>query len=331
MSIQEQPLIWALFCLCLLVSFALSGMEAGVFALSRLRIRQQMRAGRASAKLLYEYLENAESFLWTILVGNTLANVLSFGWLVVILRRVLDGNIAWFVVAYAVVVFLFYALFDLLPKMLFRQFPNRLCILLARPFRMLRFLLRPLVGLVQSISELLVHWRGGQALKPRVFGNREELRLLMQESTQGLTSEEKVLINKVLDFQSLTVRQAMKPLTKAVILPAQAQAKQALALCREHNFTRFPVRETRQGSERIVGLLSCNDLLYRLDVNPATPVTEYVRPALYLDEDIRLELAMRRMQRAGQRLAIVLGRDRRETGVISLQDILKAIFGEVNL
>ena len=54
-------------------------------------------------------------------------------------------------------------------------------------------------------------------------------------------------------------------------------------------------------------------------------------PALYLDEELRLEAALKRMQRSGQRLAIVLGRDRRETGIVSLQDILQVIFGEVRL
>jgi len=68
-----NPLIWTAFIACLAVSFVLSGMEAGVFALSRLRIRQQMRAGKASAKVLHDYLENPENFLWTILVGNTVA------------------------------------------------------------------------------------------------------------------------------------------------------------------------------------------------------------------------------------------------------------------
>src|SRR5260370_40588090 len=61
--------------LCLATSFLMSGMEAGVFALSRLRIRQQMRSGNPRAHALYAHLENPQNFLWTILVGNTLANV----------------------------------------------------------------------------------------------------------------------------------------------------------------------------------------------------------------------------------------------------------------
>ena len=58
---------------------------------------------------------------------------------------------------------------------------------------------------------------------------------------------------------------------------------------------------------------------------------DYIKPALYLNDEMRLEEALRRMQRSGQRLAIVLGRDQRELGIVSLQDILKFIFGEVSL
>src|SRR5215468_2831967 len=104
-------LIWGFFAVCLVLSFVLSGMEAGVFALSRLRIRQQMRAGSPSAKVLHDYLENPENFLWTILVGNTVANLLILGWLVVVLHRGLSVHRFWFIVIYSVIVLLFYAFF----------------------------------------------------------------------------------------------------------------------------------------------------------------------------------------------------------------------------
>ena len=63
----------------------------------------------------------------------------------------------------------------------------------------------------------------------------------------------------------------------------------------------------------------------------AGPVNAHLQPALFLEEDLRLEVALRRMQRGGQRLAVVLGRDNVETGILSLEDILKIIFGEVKL
>ncbi len=328
---QSEFFIWILFVGCVVLSFLLSGMEAGVFALSRLRIRQRMRAGSGSARLLHDYLENPENFLWTILVGNTLANFFILGWLVMILYHVLGGHPVWFALVYFVLAVLFYALSDLLPKMLFRNFPTRLCILLVRPFRLVHLILRPIVAMVERVSDWLLRWSGGQVFTGRLFGNREELRLLMQEASPALTSEERTMINRVLDLQTLTVRQAMTPLAQAISIRAEEPIEQVLALARERKLTRLPVVAARDGQDRVIGMLNVNALLFNAPPAASVHAGDTLKPALFLEEDLRLELALRRMQRSGQRLGIVLGRDRRETGVISLEDILKVMFGEVRL
>ncbi len=326
-----QRIIWVAFGLCLILSFVLSGMEAGVFALSRLRIRQQVRAGRRSAALLHAYLENPENFLWTILVGNTVANFLALGWVFVVLHRSIGSHTVLFTVLYAAIILLFYAVSDLLPKMLFRLYPTRLSVFFAPAFRVIHAVLRPLVALVEWCSDLLLRWRGGKVFTGHLFGNREELRLIMQESTQTLTTEERAMINRVLDLQALTVRQAMLPLDQAVTADARTKVSELLALAHERRLTRFPVWDTRDGVRKVVGIASLNPMLYQPNLDPERPVGELMKPALFLEEDSRLEVALRRMQRGAQRLAIVLSRDRREIGILSLQDVLKAIFGEVNL
>jgi len=322
---------WLIIAACLALSFLLSGMEAGVFALSRLRVRQHMRAGRPSARLLHGFLQNPENFLWTILVGNTLVNFAFLGWVVVALHEALAGRWIWFAVVFGAVVFLFYALFDLLPKMLFRSYPNRLCMSSARPFRLVHVVLRPFVSLVEHVSALLLHWTGGKAFSGHLFGNREELRQFMQESAQAFTSEERVMINRVLDLQNLTVRQITKPLAEVLTVSAQAPTSDVLKLAHERGLTRLPAWETRDGQQRIAGLITLSTLLFQPGLDPAKPVAERVKPALYLEEDARLEVALRRMQRSGQRLAVVLGRDQREVGIVTLEDILKVMFGEVKL
>ena len=141
---ETDVLGWVVLTVCLALSFLLSGMEAGVFALNRLRVRQMARAGRPSAKLLHGFLENPERFMWTILVGNTLANFFILGWMVTKLYEWLPGHGVWLVAVFMVVVFLFYALFDLLPKMLFRVHPNQFCLWAANVFQLVHFTLRPL-------------------------------------------------------------------------------------------------------------------------------------------------------------------------------------------
>jgi CBS domain containing-hemolysin-like protein len=324
-------LIWVLFGACLVLSFILSGMEAGVFALSRLRIRQQMRAGKRTAQVLHNYLEHPENFLWTILVGNTVANFIIFGWMIVILHGALRGHVGRFVLLFSGAVFLFYVLFDLLPKMLFRSFPNRLCLMLARPFGIVHFVLRPLVAVVEWVSRMLLRWSGGKTFTGHLFGNREELRLVMQESAQAFSSEERAMINRVLDLQSLTVRQAMKLFPPDGRVSMDTPVSEVLAIGRQTQAIRMPVWEKRENRQRIAGLVNVNGLLFNSNLEPNRRMADFLQPALFVDEDMRVEVALRRMQRSGQRLAVVLGRDGRELGTLDLQDVLEVIFGEVSL
>ena len=328
-------MLWALFIpvllLCMAVSFILSGMEVGVLALNRLRIRNLMRKGGRRARLLHGWLEQPENFLWTILVGNTLANFLGGGLVVYALHRQFKEAPGWFALWVLVMALLFYIWCELLPKMLFTRYPNRLTLLVAPFFRLIHFLLRPLVGVTTTLSDGLLRWTGGRVFTGHLFANRDELRRLMQESAQGMTSEERVLINRVLDLQNLTVRSVAVPWAKVVTVETTTPMKNVMELFRQRQFTRMPVCESRTGRARVAGVLSLGRLLFQSEVDERKLAADYLQPALYLDEELRLEDALRAMQRSGQRLGIVLARDQSELGVVSLEDILKAVFGEVSL
>ncbi|MGO8766900.1 MAG: CNNM domain-containing protein [Limisphaerales bacterium] len=324
-------LSWLVLGLALLLSFLFSGMEAGVFALNQLRVRRLARMGQRSAKLLRRFLDNPERFLWTILVGNTLANFLILGFLLAKIHEWFFGRRLAIIAVFALIVFMFYAFFDLLPKMLFRSFPNQLCLAVAGIFRPVNFVLRPLVSLVEGASQTILGITGGHIYTGRLFGSREEMRAVMRESAPALTSEEHAMINRVLDLQNRTVRQITIPLDQIITVQAHTSLGEALALAREKKFSRLPVWEMRDGKSRIGGMLMMGPLLFRQDLDLARPVSAHLSPALFFGEDTRLEVALRRMQRAGERLGVVLARDGREMGIISLEDILKVIFGDMKL
>ena len=324
-------LIWFALGLCLLLSFLLSGMEAGVFALNRLRVRRLARGGNVSAQVLNRFLEKPEEFLWTILVGNTLVNFIFLGWFIAKLHEFFSGQLALVIAIFVAVVFLFYSFFDLLPKMLFRTYPNRLCLRAARIFRIVYLLLRPFVAVAEGVSNLALRWTGARAFTGRLFGNREELRAVMAEAASALTGEEHAMVNRVLDLQHFKVEQISVPLEKTISIDAQKTLRDALVLAREKNLSRLPVWEMRDGKKRIAGLLDVTALLFLETLDENKTVAEFMSPAIFLEADTRLEIALRRMQRAGQRLAIVLTPDRREAGIVSLEDILKLMFGEVKL
>jgi len=323
-----------LLALCFVASFLLSGMEAGVFALNRLRIRRLARGGQKSAQILNRFLEKPERFLWTILVGNTLANFLILGWILAELHTGFLGQPrahVWIVLLFAAIVFLFYAFFDLLPKMLFRAHPNSLCLSAARMFRVINFLLSPVVLLVEDVSQFILHWTGGRVFKGQLFGNREEMRAVMRQSGEALTEDEHTMVNRILDLQNYTVGQIARPLAGTVSVDAATPLRAAITLAKEKNLSRLPVWEDRDGKRRVAGLLDVGPLLFRESLDTERPASACMLPAVFVNEGIRLEVALRLMQRAGQRLAIVLSRERTEIGIVTLKDILKVMFGEMKL
>ena len=295
-------LLVALFCVTL--SFLFSGMETAVLALNRFRIRQGMRSGDRRAAVLHGFLQNPEDFLWTILVGNTVVNFVLFSLCVMRLpdwaghSRVAEG------VVFLAGVFTFYIVCELAPKTLFQRYPNRLALAWAGPFRLIHRLLAPLVAVVAWFSRGLLHWTGGQAHTGHLFGSREELRFIMQDAAPSLTTEERAMINRVLDLPNLRVRHLMLPLASAITIDSNRPLSEAVSL---------------------------EQILFSNEVNYEKPVRDFMQAVFYLPEDLHLEEALRRLQHTGARLAVVLGRDNREAGIITLQDVLKVIFGEVTL
>jgi CBS domain containing-hemolysin-like protein len=329
---ENNILNYILLAFCFGVSFLLSGMEAGVFALNRLRIRRLARNNQRSAQILNRFLEKPERFLWTILVGNTLANFIILGWILAELHVLFPvGQRILVVTLFTVIVFLFYAFFDLLPKMLFRAHPNSLCLSAARVFRFINFLLSPLVLLVEDVSRAILHWTEGQVFKGQLFGNREEMRAVMRESGQVLTDDEHTMVNRILDLQNYNVGQIAKPIAEVTAVESQTPLREAFTLARSKTLSRLPVWEVRDGRRRVAGMLDIGPLLYRETLDVEKPASTYMIPAVFVSEGIRLEVALRLMQRAGQRVAIVLARDRKEIGIVAVKDILKVMFGEMSL
>ena len=330
---KPMLLLGGLVAACCLLSFFFSGMEAGVFALNRLRLRQQMRAGRHRAAVLHGFLEHPENFLWTIFIGNTLVNFVAVTVVVGALYQSewMVARPAWLWPALGVLVFLFYALGDLLPKMLFQLYPTRLCMAVALPFRAIHFSLSPLVALVAWLAQGLLRWTGGRRFTGNLFGSREEFLHALHESGQVLTNEERQMINRVLDLQNWKVGQVAIPLVNVASATTQSTGAELLALCRERRITHVPIWRGQDQVRRIIGVVNVQRLLYAEESLANKTAADFVRPGLYLDESLRLEEALQLMQRGGHRLAIVLDVTGREAGILSLEDIFRVIFGEVNL
>lgn len=313
----------------LLVSFFLSGMEAGVFSLSRLRVRQRARAGSGNARRLLAYMDRPEDFLWTILVGNTVANFAAVALILQDLQGWSGGrDWAWGPMLLATGLVIYLAC-ELLPKRLFQRMPNRLCLLLLPVFSAIHWLLSPAVFLVGRFAQALLWVTGDRALSGRLFANRDELKALIQSSSGGLSKTERSIINRVLDAQNLTLSRVARPMDAVQSVSATATVDEIRDLCRRRGHTRMPVWNGTGAARRIEGIVSLKDVLRGNPAAGRSTARDWLRPALFLDDSMRIEEALRAFQRSGELLAIVRGPGGAEVGIVSLSDVLGALFLEV--
>ena len=161
----------------------------------------------------------------------------------------------------------------------------------------------------------------------RAFVSREELKALLQmePGEADVTTQEAELIDNIFDLGDTTVREVMVPLVEVAMLPATASPREAIALIRERGFSRIPIYRQRETS--VVGVVAAMDLLSR-GARVAT-LDELKRAPYYVPETTRIDDLLREMQRARTHMAVVVDEYGGSTGVVTLEDILEQIVGEI--
>ena len=308
------------------ISFIFSGIESGVYSINRSRIKLQMREGNKRAAILLNFHRQPENFYLTVLLGNTIANGVFAVMLVLLLHKISSGALFWCL--FLLCVFSLFTVCDLLPKKLFSQFPNKLSLAVARPFLITQFLLTPFLSLIQALFGNSLAGAVGQPLAKQLFSNREELRKLMEDSDDGLSDGERTMISQVLRLSERTLGQTAIPLNLSVTASADSPISSVVDLCKDHRIARVPIWKFGGGQRKVVGIVTLKTSLYKEDYDSNKPASEYMQPALFLPADLKVEAALKRMQRSGQWLAIVTSESQKEAGIVSLQDILKVVFSD---
>ena len=308
------------------ISFIFSGIQTGVYSINRSRIKQQGREGNKKAALLLNLQREPENFYLTVLLGNTIANGVFAIVMALMLKEIPSDLLFWSL--FLLCIFTLYTFCDLLPKKLFSRFPEKLSLAIARPFQVTQFLLTPFVSLIQSLFGNTLAGAVGQPLAKRLFSNREELRKLMEDSDDGLSDGERTMISQVLRLSERTLAQVAIPLNLSVTASADSPISSVIALCRDNRIARVPIWKFGGGQRKVVGIVTLKTSLYKEDFDSDKPASEYLQPALFLPADLKVEAALKRMQRSGQWLAIVTSESQKEAGIVSLQDILNVVFSD---
>jgi CBS domain containing-hemolysin-like protein len=319
-----MSLIW-LAVACLVVTMFFSAAEMAFIAANRLRLRHLAEEGSRTAARYLDDFRRPERVLSTAMMGVTIAHIVASSAATFALLPVLGGWAPWVVTAALTPLMLVFG--EIIPKAVAREWATILILRVYRPIRWASALLVPFVWATNTIVSSLLRFFGGPSADTRQFVSREELKALlaMEPDEADVTTVEAEMIDKIFDLGDTTVREVMVPLVEVAILPEAATPADAIALIGQRGFSRIPIYAQRETD--IVGVVTAMDLL-KGGAEAAT-LAELRRPVSYVPETKRIDDLLRDMQRSRNHMAVVVDEYGGSTGVVTLEDVLEQIVGEI--
>lgn len=315
----------ALILACLCGSAFFSGIETGIISIDRLRLMHRARNGSAAARIIEGFLRQSDRLLGTTLVGNNIVNNV-IATLAAVLAQARWGRegqaVAAVGVAIAVLVFGEY-----LPKAWFSSRPLDRCLPFARALRVIEIVLKPLAAFVMKVTQWTLPARSGAKRTP--FVTREHLHLLTRDSEAGgqISTFERLMIGRVLDLQVKTAAEIMTPLGKVACIRAPATLADAVACVRNRGHMKLPVF-SEEGS-RCIGVLYTQEVLPNLLESGTEPVTRHMKPPFFIADHVRADDVLPLLRRNRQHLALIRGADGQVLGIVTVENILKILVGNL--
>jgi putative hemolysin len=320
----SAQLLWLAF-VCLLLTMFFSAAEMAFIAANRLRLRHLAEEGNTVAARYLESFRQPERLLSTAMMGVTIAHIVAASAVTFALLPVL-GGIAPLVVTFTLTP-LMLVFGEIIPKAVAREWATSLILKLYRPLTWASKVLVPFVALANTLVTLALRTFGGPRAETRQFVSREELKALLQlePGEASMSTQEAEMIDKIFDLGDTTVREVMVPLVDVLMLPDTASSRDAIALIQQRGFSRLPIHGARDTD--VVGVVTAMDLLNR--GAQVRTVTELMRQPNFVPETKRIDDLLREMQKGRNPLAVVVDEYGGATGIVTLEDIVEQIVGEI--
>ncbi len=300
--------------------------DAALNSVSRARVDALAREGRpgarALAKVVADRPRHVNLLLLLRLAAETTATVLATVAFVQVFGSVWEGAL----VAAAVMVVVSYVIIGVGPRTLGRQHPYRIGMLLAVLVRTLATVLGPLTRLLIVIGNALTP---GHGFRQGPFSSEVELRELVDmASTSGVVDEgERQMIHSVFELGDTIARDVMVPRPDVVWTEHDTPVDKVVRLALKSGYSRMPV--LGEGIDDIIGVAYLKDLVRAQAERPDATLAAVVRPAVFVPDSKRVDELLKEMQAARNHMAIVVDEYGGTAGVVTIEDILEEIVGEI--
>jgi CBS domain containing-hemolysin-like protein len=308
---------------CILGSAFGSGSETALVSASRTRIQHLASEGVRSARLALGILNQRERILAATLIVTNVFNIAGGAIATVSFQRWI-GSLAP-IAAIAVMTCVLLVVSEIVPKAYFRHHADQMLVKTAVVWKALSWILAPITFPVQVLTNSVFRLFGSRPKS--LYTTREEIKLVLEESaeTGGLGRHEQEMLESTLDYATTIVREVMVPISEVALLLETARSEELISLVRMQPYTRIPVY--RERVDQIVGLVNVFDVLY--DKQRKTFLRPYVRPARLVPDTKGIDKLFLEMQQARESLAAVVNEFGACIGIVTLEDIIEEIFGEL--
>ena len=318
--------------------------EFAMVKVRKTRIEQLVNEGNYNAKIAMEALKDLDKFIAAVQLGVTISSI-GLGWVGEgTLARIIEPLFVFLPgisktvathtvsasIAFALITFFHVVIGELIPKSIALEYTEKTALWVAKPMQVLTFIFNPFIWLLNGFGNLVLKMLNiPHSHKGSLVHSTEELDMLVNASYDGgvLNETEKDMLHNVFKFSDLTAKQVMIPRTDMVCIPIDMPMEELYKVAAENQYTRYPVYE--EDIDHITGLVHVKDL-YSLSIKDETcPIEKIQRNILLVPETMTMDnLVLEFKKRKGQ-MAIVVDEFGGTSGLITLEDVLEEIFGEV--
>ncbi|MBO5572626.1 MAG: HlyC/CorC family transporter [Clostridium sp.] len=311
----------------LILSGFFSASETALTTVNRIRLINLQENGDKRAKTVLRVLDDRDRMLSAILICNNIVNLYASS-LATMLAADLWGSravgAATGILTLAVLVF-----GEISPKTASTYYSEEISLRVAGIIWFLMWLLTPVIVIVNRLSHLVLALLHVDLNRRGDTITEDELRTMVEVSHQDgeIEEREKTMINNVFDFGDAVARDVMVPRVDMIFISVNADYEELMRIFREEKYTRFPVYE--ETADNVIGILNIKDIFLRED-GEDFDLRKYLRKPLYTYEFKNISSLMLEMRRSDINIVIVLDEYGVTAGLITLEDMLEEIVGEIH-
>jgi CBS domain containing-hemolysin-like protein len=310
---------------CIIMSAYFSATETAFSTFNRIRIKNLAEKGNKKASKVLKLSDNYDTLLSTILIGNNIVNILASSLATILFVELLkDGSLAeWSsAISTAVLTVIVLTFGEISPKTVAKKRPEGFALFSAPLISVLMYVLRPLTFIFQRLQNLLAKIFKSDEDKGMT---EEELISIIEEAEEegDFDKEESTLIKSAIEFADLEVIDILTPRIDITATPKDAEKEDIAKMFTESGFSRLPVYE--DDLDNIIGILYYKDFF----TTEFSSIDEILKPVIYVAKTQKINDLLKELQNKQLHMAVVMDEFGSTAGIVTLEDILEEIVGEI--